>query len=395
MSHALSPDPSHAFDSAAKAAARVAAQFAEDVDRDARFPGEAIDAMREQRLLGAMVPRDLGGAGASLAAIASACQILGGACASAGMVFAMHHMNVASAVRHAEAAPWHRSFLAQLARHEWLVASSTSEDGVGGNLRESRCAVEVESDGESFALRKLAPTISFGSHADAFFVTARRTPSAAATDQVLVALHKDDLALTHRGGWDAFGMRGTCTESFALEARGHVDQIFPVPFAEIAGTSMVPDSHILWASVWTGIAADAYRRAHRYAREHAQGGLADAPGCRRLAEALSLLQAMRGRIDSALQSQPGFHAGRSWSVAMEDAANINTLKTFVSSTALRVADHAMMVCGMAGYRNGTPFSLGRHIRDLYSAPLMINNDRIDLNTANLILARRPNQEESK
>lgn len=393
-SHASSDtcEDRHTLDASARAAARVAAQFADAVDRDARFPSEAIEAMREQRLFSAMVPRELGGAGASLAAVASACQILGEACSSAGMIFAMHHINLASAVRHAAAAPWHRSFLTQLARHEWLIASSTSEDGVGGNLRWSNCAIETA--GEKFTLHKLAPTISFGAYADAIFVTARREPSAAATEQVLVVLRKEDLNLTFRCGWDALGMRGTCTDSFILDGQGRIEQIFPVPFAEIAETAMVPDTHILWASVWAGVAGDAYARAHRYAREQTDGRYADSPGCRRLAEALSLLEAMQGRIDSALQNRPNFNARRSWSGAMTDAAKVNTLKTFVSSTALRVADHAMMVCGMAGYKNDTPFSLGRHIRDLYSAPLMISNDRIDVNTANLILAQRPNHKES-
>ncbi len=44
---------------------------------------------------------------------------------------------------------------------------------------------------------------------------------------------------------------------------------------------------------------------------------------------------------------------------------------------------------MASYKNGTPYTLGRHIRDLHSAPLMISNDRIEANTANLLLALRP------
>ncbi len=51
--------------------------------------------------------------------------------------------------------------------------------------------------------------------------------------------------------------------------------------------------------------------------------------------------------------------------------------------------HATMICGMASYKNGTPYTLGRHIRDLHSAPLMISNDRIEANTANLLLALRP------
>jgi acyl-CoA dehydrogenase len=49
-----------------------------------------------------------------------------------------------------------------------------------------------------------------------------------------------------------------------------------------------------------------------------------------------------------------------------------------------VINQAMMVCGIAGYRNDTPFSLGRHLRDAHSAALMVSNDRIAANTASLL-----------
>jgi acyl-CoA dehydrogenase len=39
-------------------------------------------------------------------------------------------------------APFFRSYLAALAEREWLMASATSEAGVGGDLRRSVCAVE-------------------------------------------------------------------------------------------------------------------------------------------------------------------------------------------------------------------------------------------------------------
>lgn len=76
------------------------------------------------------------------------------------------------------------------------------------------------------------------------------------------------------------------------------------------------------------------------------------------------------------------------SAAFALAAEMNGLKTAMSTMALEVVQQALLVCGMAGYKHGTPFSLGRHLRDLWSAPLMINNDRIQTNTANLLLADR-------
>ena len=36
----------------------------------------------------------------------------------------------------------------------------------------------------------------------------------------------------------------------------------------------------------------------------------------------------------------------------------------------------MLICGIAGYRNDSKFSLARHLRDAYGAALMVNNDRI-------------------
>ena len=51
-----------------------------------------------------------------------------------------------------------------------------------------------------------------------------------------------------------------------------------------------------------------------------------------------------------------------------------------------------LVAGLAAYRNATPYSLGRHLRDAHSAALMVNNDRILANTAQLGLALRDDPE---
>ncbi|WP_126282326.1 acyl-CoA dehydrogenase family protein [Burkholderia stagnalis] len=378
-------DDAHRLDEAARAVARVAARHADAVDRDARCPVEAIEAMRAQRLLGAMVPVRLGGTGASLADVAAACAILGEACASAAMVFAMHQIQIACLVDHALDDGWHTVFLQQLALHQWLLASATSEEGVGGNLRASQCALET--DGDAFRLRKRASTISYGEYADGILATARRDAHAPPSDQVLVTLLRERYTLTRCSEWDTLGMRGTCSSGYALDARGTAAQCLSAPFSRIAEQTMVPVSHILWASVWIGVAQDAFNRAHHFFRaQMRKTDGAPSPASRRIAESLERMQAMRAQVDYVLR----LHAGaRSWSAGMARAAEINALKTYVSTTALEVACQAMMICGMTGYKHGTPFSVGRHIRDLHAAPLMISNDRIAANTSSLLLALRP------
>ena len=68
--------------------------------------------------------------------------------------------------------------------------------------------------------------------------------------------------------------------------------------------------------------------------------------------------------------------------------SITLLKVEASELALETVMHAMRTCGLSGYRNDGDFTIGRHLRDVLSAPIMINNDRILANiaTANLMCA---------
>jgi len=389
---------------AARRAALVAAQHADAVDREARFPHEAFDALRAERLLSAMIPAEYGGAGLSLADIAAICEILAQSCASTAMVYAMHQIQVACIEEHGSGTAWHRGLLTQLVERQWLLASATSEETIGGNMRTSACAVELHDDPagipgtQRFRIEKLAPTISYGAQSDGILVTARRTAESPASDQVMIVALRDETTLEKRGSWDSMGMRGTCSEGFRLVATGKAEQLLPTPFAEIADRTMLPVSHTLWAAVWAGIAADAVNRAKTFFRAQARGkpGFVPPSGLR-LAEAVGLLQMIQSRLSIALDAARAAHQAKR-GTAQDDAplaamlsfaSDMNTLKTSISTTALHVVQEVLMIVGMAGYKNGTEYSVGRHLRDLYSAPLMINNDRIAQNTANLLLAQRP------
>lgn len=372
---------------AARDAAEVARRHADAVDQEARFPHEAFAALRAAGLLGAMVPQAQGGAGASLATVAALCRELGQGCASTGMIYAMHQIQVACLVDHGAASDWHQALLARVAAEQLLLASATSEEAIGGALRSSGCAVNA--DGDRFHLLKMAPTISYGAHADGILITARRHADASPSDQVLVCAMQPDYTLQSLNTWDTLGMRGTCSNGFRLEATGHVDQVLPVPFGEIADATMTPVSHILWSALWVGICGDAVARAKTFFQGQARARPGTLPpSAPRVAEAVSMLEMMEARLEMALARQRARHANASVSAAFAHAAGMNGLKTSMSTMALDVVQQALLVCGMAGYKQGTPYSLGRHLRDLWSAPLMINNDRIQTNTANLLLADR-------
>ncbi|CAG9250609.1 Acyl-CoA dehydrogenase, short-chain specific [Paraburkholderia unamae] len=389
-------EPAASWRAAAQRAMQIAAQHADAVDREARFPTEAFDALRRERLLSAMVPTRFGGAGLSLADVATICETLAQGCASTAMVYAMHQIQVACIEEHGSGTAWHAALLERLVAEQLLLASATSEETIGGAMRTSACAVEVE--GERFRIEKLAPTISYGAQADGILVTARRNAEAAASDQVMIVTLSEQTTLEKRGVWDSMGMRGTCSEGFRLIAGGDATQILSTPFSEIADQTMLPVSHTLWAAVWTGVAGDAVNRAKAFFRAQARAKPGSVPPAgMRLAQATGLLQMMQARLAVALDAARTAHnakhganqADLPLSALLGFASDMNTLKTSISSTALQVVQEVLMIVGMAGYKNGTEYSVGRHLRDLYSAPLMINNDRIAQNTASLLLAQRP------
>ena len=67
---------------------------------------------------------------------------------------------------------------------------------------------------------------------------------------------------------------------------------------------------------------------------------------------------------------------------------MNTLKIAASEGAPRVCQGALAVCGIMGYKNDTPFSVSRHLRDTLSASLMVTNDRLHRTNAGLLLVAK-------
>ncbi|WP_029057631.1 acyl-CoA dehydrogenase family protein [Stappia stellulata] len=371
----------------ARRVAAVAASHADHVDRDGRFPAEAVEAMRAERLMGVQIPTDFGGEGASTAEIAELCSILGQACSSSAMVFAMHQIKVSSLVTHGGDDPWHQGFMARVAGEQLLLGSATTEGGIGGNMRNSICAIEV--DGDTCRLEKNATVISYGDQADAILITSRSHADAAASDQVLTVFLKDQYTLEKTHVWDALGMRGTCSDGYVFKGEAPAVQILPRPFAEIAAQSMLAHAHILWSAVWYGIAADAFGRAQAFVRAAARKSPDTAPpGALRVAEASSLLQGVKASIVAALEMYEAARENEDKLSSMSFSVAMNNLKIASSQTVLTIINHCMLICGILAYKNGTPFSLGRHLRDAHSAQLMISNDRILGNTSNMLLIHK-------
>ncbi|MBX7114851.1 MAG: acyl-CoA/acyl-ACP dehydrogenase [Myxococcaceae bacterium] len=372
---------------AKKIGEKVVAAHAADVDATARFPTESFAALKEAKLLSAMVPKALGGPGATVSDIAAVCTTLGHYCASTAMVYAMHQSQVACITRHCGSSAWQKNFIAEMCKQELLIASATSEAGIGGDVRTSSCAVETT--GDRFTLAKNATVISYGAHADAVCLTARRTPDSPPSDQVLVVCPKGTYTLEQTSGWDTLGMRGTCSNGYWLRAKGSTEQVLPTPYADISAQTMLPSAHVFWASLWLGIASDALNRSRLFIRGEARKKPGSVPpGAVRLAEASNQLQLMRANVTDCAAAYEAAMATPEATTALGFAIRMNHLKTGTSQMAIDVVNRAMLINGIHGYRNDSPFSVARHLRDVHSAQVMVSNDRIFGTTASLLLVHK-------
>jgi acyl-CoA dehydrogenase len=364
----------------------TAAMHAADVDVQARFPRETIDALRAEGLLGALVPTELGGLGHDLRTAAAVVRTVGRYCASSAMILAMHHIQVACLVRHGRSEAL-RAYARRVAAEQLLLASATTEIGIGGNTRNSSCY--VERDGGAFTLTKQAPVISYGQYAEAIFTTARRDADAPASDQVLVVCETPSLTLTPISGWDTMGFRGTCSLGFTLEASGDAALILDDPFGDISAQTMLPTAHLLWSSLWLGLAEEASWRAQRFVQRAARKDPGTVPpGAIRLAALMVTRQEFAATVDSLMTRYLSILDDPEQTSAVDFMVAINTLKISASTEVVDVVNQALLICGIQGYREDSEYALGRILRDAHGAAVMVNNDRIAGNTAQLALVQR-------
>lgn len=355
-----------------------------DVDAGARFPHESVDALREADLLSVQVPSEMGGGGIGFQDLGRIVEELARACASTALIYSMHQIQVSCLIRHAPPGPL-QEYLARLSDASPLLASVTSEVGTEGDIRMSLAA--LESRGKVQVLEKHAAVVSYGESADAFLITARRSPEDAPEDQVLVLCERPDVSLEKTGNWNTIGLRGTCSPPFKLRAAVATGHVFPQHFGEILSQTMLPVSHALWSSVWLGMATEVFERARAFVQNRARRSVGKPrPEGARLAELAIAHQQLTALVHAATR--------RLDDAAPEEFASINqqiesnSLKVAASNLLVEIVGKAMLIIGVAGYRTDGEYSLDRLLRDSFGANVMVNNDRILASTSQLLLVSR-------
>jgi alkylation response protein AidB-like acyl-CoA dehydrogenase len=355
----------------ARSAVAVEAIAAEagDVDRDGRFPAEAVAELAGSGLLGLGLPEHLGGLGGGPLEVVGAVEQVAGACASTGMVFVMHLVaaqTLLAGTDEEDDGPKGQALRA-MARGDHLSTLAYSERGSRGHFWAQVSRARPSGDGVVIDADK---TFATSAGQVASYVLATGAPGE--QDPLRTELYLVDggaPGIEVAGRFDGLGLRGNA--SAPLRVRGlrvGADRRLggPVSGFELMMTATLPHFALGSAACSVGIAQAALDAACAHATgaafEHLAGAaLADVPGVRaRLAQAY-----LRVREARALLPEAARHAAEGHQAAQ---LGVLAVKASAAEAAVEVTDLALRVGGGAAYSRRGPIE--RHFRDARAASVM-------------------------
>lgn len=332
---------------------------AAEIDREFRFPDEQLRALGQVGALGLLVPREHGGLGAGLRALADACEAVGGACASTGMVFLMHSVTAATvAGGSGESAP---RLLEDMASGEVLGTLAFSERGTGAHFYAPELRAERRDGSVRVSGRK--SFVTAGGHAGVMLVLLQGDGEGLDC----YAVRKDTPGVRFEGGWDGLGMRGNSSiavefEDVVLGADaliGAAGEAAGLVFGVVAPTFLVG-----LAAVNIGIAQSALSSAleHAKSRRYPDGSALVEVATIQHALADMDIQVRAARTLLQEAARLGDSGDEGALVALMEA------KVLCTDTAARVTQAALEVCGGQGYTPALPIE--RHLRDARAGAVM-------------------------
>ena len=337
----------------------VIASGAGEIDRESRFPDEHLSALGQIGALGLLVPRERGGVGGGLVALADACEAVGEACASTGMVFLMHGVTAATVAGGGGASA--SRLLEELASGEVLGTLAFSERGTGAHFYAPELRAERREGSVYVSGRKAF--VTSGGHADVMLVLLQSEGEG--LDCYVV--RNDARGVRFEGRWEGLGMRGNSSiavelEDVALddEARiGEAGGAGELVFGVVAPTFLVG-----LAAVNIGIAQAALSCAVEHAKSRRY------PDGSRLVEVATVQHALANMdIDVRAARALLQEAARLGDGGDEGAlVGLMEAKVLCTDVAARVTQAALEVCGGQGY---TPaLAIERHLRDARAGAVM-------------------------
>ena len=342
--------PEHAgFRAAVREIAQSAVQpWAAEVDRERRFPHEAVQAATRSGLMGVLIPQEYGGAGLDALAFALCIEELATACASTAVIVDVHNSVGTEPILLFGDEQQKRTWLPRLATGELLGAFALSEPSSGSDAASLKTT--ARRDGGGYVLNGTKVFITNIGRAGLYIVFARSGSDERAAGISAFIIPAETRGVRAGQVFHKMGLHGSPTGELVLED-------VRVPAANRLGAEgegftvamrALDSGRIGISGQALGIARAAVEEVSAMMRERGHGQGDDFT----LAEAAARLESAR-----LLAYHAAWLCGRGKPFTREASMS----KLHCTDTAMQIAIDALQIAGEDGAISGSSFE--RHVRD--------------------------------
>jgi alkylation response protein AidB-like acyl-CoA dehydrogenase len=344
----LAPQHASFRDAVRELAQGVVRPMAAEVDRDHRFPEEAIKAAAEAGLLGVLIPREYGGAGLDAMAFVLCIEELAQACASTSVIVDVHTSVGSEPILLFGTAEQKRHWLPRLASGELLGAFALTEPGSGSDAASLKASARRQ--GGSYVLNGTKTFITNVGRAGLYVVFARTGPDEKAAGVSAFLVPGDAPGLRVGQLFNKMGLHGSPTGELVLEdvVVPAANRLAPEGQGFTVAMRALDSGRLGISGQALGIAQAAVDETRDLlaGREHEQG------------DEFALTD-MATRLESARLL--AYHATWLCSAGRPFTRQASMAKLHSTDTAMQVTLDALQVAGEEGVISGSPFE--RHVRD--------------------------------
>ncbi len=342
----------------------VAAEFADQHDRDNTFPHETFQALRESGYLALTVPVEFGGQGASPLEVMLAQEQLARGSGAVALGATMHLGSMGGL---ADSRAWPPQLLERIfgdvVAKGALINGLASEPELGSPSRGGgyKTIADKVDGGWRVNGRKTWSTLSPGLTYGSVLLTLRHQDGAESRGSLLVPMASPGVRIEET--WDNLSMRATGSHDVVFEDVFVPDE-YRLPQSPGLPASQVSGWTLLGSAVYLGIAQAARDFAVQFAKDRVPAGLG-----KPIAE-LQSVQHRVAQIDLLLLQSRSVLYGTAelWDRHPEHRNDIGwqfaAAKYTVTNNAIEVTDQALRVVGSVGLQRKHP--LERYFRDVRS-----------------------------
>jgi alkylation response protein AidB-like acyl-CoA dehydrogenase len=325
-------------------------------DRNEHFDLELVAMIANQGYLGAIVPREYGGAGLDYLTYGLVVEEIGRGDSAMRTVISVQTSLVCSALLRWGTEAQKQRYLPKLCTGEWLGCFGLTEPDTGSDAANQRTRARRTDSG--WLLNGAKMFISLGNHAKLALIFAQTDPAQGHRGLACFLVDTDQPGFVAQEIHHKMGLRGSDTASISLSdvEVGDEDRLGEVGEGFKIAMSSLDSGRYSVAAGCVGICQGCVEASVRYAKEREQFG--------RPIASFQLVQAMLA--DMAVETEAArmlvWRAGFLKDTGKPNTTETSIAKLYATEAAVRCANTAIQVHGGSGYVDDHPVE--RYFRDV-------------------------------